>query len=79
MYYQLLQLAVLGPWILKASNEIDSPYFRIGLKLVAGALMVSSVRALAPEVQRFVIAYQEAQKIQLPQTDKGNDNVQRRI
>lgn len=46
MFFRFLQIAVVAPYIFKASNDTDSDYFRIGLKLVAGSLVILNARPL---------------------------------
>ena len=44
-----MQVAVVAPYIYKLSRESDNDYFNVGLKLVAGSIVVMNVRPILVE------------------------------
>ena len=46
VWFRILQVAVVAPWLYHISARTDSDYFRIGLKLVAGSIIVLNAKPL---------------------------------
>lgn len=46
VWFRVLQVAVVAPWLYQISSKTDQPYFRIGLKLVAGSIIMLNVKPL---------------------------------
>lgn len=44
LWFSLLQIAVVAPYLYHLSRETKSGYFDIGLKLVAGAIIMNNIR-----------------------------------
>lgn len=66
LFFRLLQIAVVAPYIYRTANDMDSDYFRIGLKMVAGSIVVLNARPLfeaaKPTIKAALDYYVEAQK-----------------
>jgi hypothetical protein len=46
-WFRVLQVAVVAPWLYHISTkQTHSPYFRVGLKLVAGSIVMLNVKPL---------------------------------
>ena len=54
-WFRLLQVAVIAPYLYHRSEK-ESGYFKIGLKLVAAAVIVRNVPPLVAEVQPLIAA-----------------------
>ena len=46
IWFRILQVAVVAPWLYHLSGSTKSPYFRVGLKLVAGSIIMLNVKPL---------------------------------
>ncbi len=47
VWFRILQVAVVAPWLYHISTKQTSgPYFRVGLKLVAGSIIALNVKPL---------------------------------
>ena len=50
--FRVLQVAVVAPWLFHISQKRDtSPYFAIGLKLVAGTIIALNAKPLMQDFQ----------------------------
>lgn len=49
--FRLLTVAVIAPFLYGVSEDQDSVYFRIGLKLVAGSLIAMNIAPLLQDYQ----------------------------
>jgi len=56
IWFRILQVAVVAPWLYYISGQTKQPYFRIGLKLVAGSIIMLNVKPLIED-------YKNAQQI----------------
>ncbi len=58
VWFRILQVAVVAPWLYHISTkQTSSPYFRVGLKLVAGSIVALNVKPLLDDyanVQKFI-------------------------
>ena len=59
-WFRILQVAVVAPFIYSVSEK-QNGYFKLGLKLVAGAIIIQNIVPLFDEVKPLILA---AQKIQ---------------
>ena len=73
MFFRILQIAVVAPYLYKLSKtKGQSEYFNVGLKLLAGTVVAINVRPLimdaAPLFKRAIEIYnlQQAAKAKLP-------------
>ena len=64
-WFRILELAIVAPYLYTRSEKEKNLYFKVGLKLVAGALMIRALPPLMAKVQPLVEA---AQKIAAQQT-----------
>ena len=46
LWFRILQVIVVAPYIYKLSAETDNDYFNIGLKLVAGSIIMMNLKPL---------------------------------
>ena len=47
IWFRILQVAVVAPWLYHISRRSGTtPYFRVGLKLVAGSIIMLNVKPL---------------------------------
>ena len=46
VWFRILQVAVVAPWLYHVSAKTSSPYFRVGLKLVAGSIIMLNIKPL---------------------------------
>ncbi len=53
---QILMLAVLAPYVYTLSDEEKNSYFKLGLKLVAGAIAIDAIMPLFVKAQPLVQA-----------------------
>ena len=56
VWFRILQVAVVAPWLYHISNKTEQAYFRVGLKLVAGSIIMLNAKPLWED-------YQNAQKL----------------
>ena len=54
-WLRILQIAVVAPFIYKISEK-ERGYFRLGLKLVAGGIVLSNLPALLKELEPVIKA-----------------------
>lgn len=66
LWFRILQVAVVAPYAYKLSRESDNVYFAIGLKMVAGSLVLANARpilqGIAPVIKVLADATAEAQR-----------------
>lgn len=85
LFFQALQIAVVAPYIYNVSGKIDSDYFRIGLKLVAGSIVVMNakpiINAAMPTMQRALDIYmqQNGYKKDAPKVSNTIDGEYRKV
>jgi len=53
LFFRTLQVAVVAPWLYSASRDVESPYFNVGLKLVAGAIVGVNAPVLWAAYRRY--------------------------
>lgn len=53
LLFRLLQVGVVAPWLFLASRDQESPYFNVGLKLVAGAIVGVNAPVLWAAYRRY--------------------------
>lgn len=46
VWFRILQVAVVAPWLYYISNQTKQQYFRVGLKLVAGSIIMLNIKPL---------------------------------
>lgn len=46
LWFRLLQVAVVAPYVYKLSGESKNPYFGVGLKMVAGSIIIMNVKPI---------------------------------
>ena len=46
VWFRILQVAVVAPWLYSISGKTSSTYFRVGLKLVAGSIIMLNIKPL---------------------------------
>ena len=51
VWFRILQVAVVAPYLYHVSNRVDSAYFRVGLKLVAGSIIMMNAKPLWQDYQ----------------------------
>lgn len=51
--FRLLQVGVVAPYAFKASRDQENPYFNVGLKLVAGTILVANVPILLAAFKQY--------------------------
>jgi hypothetical protein len=56
LWFRVLQVAVAAPYIYSISEQQKNPYFRLGLKLVAGSILVMNLEPLWREAQPMIQA-----------------------
>jgi len=61
IWFSLLQVAVVAPYLYSVSDK-QNIYFKLGLKLVAGALVVRNVPILFEEIKPLILAAQKLQQ-----------------
>ncbi len=72
VWFRILQVAVVAPWLYHVSGKTNEKYFRIGLKLVAGSIIALNIKPLMND-------YANAQKLltdiakQMPNVSVVND------
>lgn len=55
-WMQILQVAVIAPYLYQRSEKEKNMYFKIGLKLVVGAIVVGNLPPLIQAAQPLVAA-----------------------
>jgi len=55
-WFRILQVAVVAPFIYTLSDEEKNSYFKLGLKLVAGAIIIMNVPPLLAEAKPLIEA-----------------------
>lgn len=55
-WFRILQVAIVAPFIYTLSEEQKNAYFKLGLKLVAGAVVVMNIQPLLQEAQPLIKA-----------------------
>lgn len=55
-WFRILQVAVVVPFIYTLSEDQKNVYFKLGLKLVAGAVLVMNIQPLIREAQPLIQA-----------------------
>ncbi len=75
LWFRILQVAVAAPYIYSISEQQKNPYFRLGLKLVAGSIVAMNLEPLwreaQPMIQAAIKLKTEADRISAAQTDKA--------
>ena len=46
VWFRILQVMVVAPWLYHVSNKSSSTYFKVGLKLVAGSIIMLNIKPL---------------------------------
>ena len=60
-WFQILQIAVLAPYVYTLSDEETNSYFRLGLKLIAGAIVIKNIPPLLNTMQPLIAAAAQMQ------------------
>lgn len=55
-WFRILQIAVVAPFLYTISEQQKNAYFKLGLKLVAGSIVIMNVQPLFIELQPFIQA-----------------------
>ena len=55
-WFRILQVAVVAPFLYSMSDDQKNAYFRLGLKLVAGSIIIMNMQPLFDEVQPLLQA-----------------------
>ena len=62
IWFRILQVAVVAPWLYYISTETKSVYFRTGLKLVAGSIIMLNAKPLWEDYKTAQVFIAEMQK-----------------
>ena len=60
LWFKILQVAVVAPYIYKLSAEAQNDYFSVGLKLVAGSIVLMNLKPLIVEAAPLLRAVADA-------------------
>jgi len=55
-WFRILQLAVVAPFLYTMSEQQKNAYFKLGLKLVAGSIVVMNIEPVFRDLQPLVKA-----------------------
>lgn len=53
-WFRILQIAVVAPFIYSISEQQKNAYFKLGLKLVAGSIVIMNVQPLFIQLQPLI-------------------------
>ena len=56
IWFRILQVAVVAPFIYSMSEQQKNAYFKLGLKLVAGSIVIMNVEPLWNDLQPVIQA-----------------------
>ena len=74
-WFRILQIAVVAPFIYSISEQQKNAYFKLGLKLVAGSIVIMNVQPLFIQLQPLIeTAMQmkaDAEKLSAQQKEKA--------
>ena len=51
IWFRILQVAVIAPFLYTISEQQKNAYFKLGLKLVAGSIVIMNVELLMKDLQ----------------------------
>ena len=70
-WFRILQVAVVAPFIYSISEK-QTGYFRLGLKLVAGSIVIMNIEPIMKELQPLIeaAAKMQADAARLSETEK---------
>jgi len=73
-WFRLLQIAVIAPFLYTMSEEQKNAYFKLGLKLVAGSIIIMNVEPLMVDLKPVFTAAMKmkAEADQLTAESKAN-------
>jgi len=54
LWFKILQVAVVAPYVYYLSKDAESDYFRFGLKMVAGAIVFANARPILVQVAPLI-------------------------
>jgi len=75
-WFRVLQVAVVAPWLYHVSTKQNhSPYFRVGLKLVAGSIVMLNVKPLMQDYANAKELLENVAKELQPRTAANAGNV----
>ena len=73
VWFRILQVAVVAPWLYHISSKTDQRYFRVGLKLVAGSIIMLNIKPLYNDyLAAQKILRQVAAQMASPPADRAN-------
>ena len=55
-WFRILQIAIVAPFIYTISEQQKNAYFKLGLKLVAGSIIVMNIEPLIKDLQPLIQA-----------------------
>lgn len=56
IWFRILQVAVIAPFLYTISEQQKNAYFKLGLKLVAGSIIIMNVEPLIQDLQPVINA-----------------------
>lgn len=60
LWWRVLQVAIIAPYIYKLSSEADNDYFNVGLKMVAGSIIIMNLKPLIVQAAPLLRAVADA-------------------
>lgn len=74
LWFRLLQVAVVAPYVYTLSEKQDG-YFKLGLKLVAAAVLIRNIEPIARELAPLIQAAANMQAEKERLADQANPDV----
>ena len=56
IWFRILQVAVVAPFLYTISEQQKNAYFKLGLKLVAGSIIIMNIEPLMTDLKPIVTA-----------------------
>jgi len=79
LWFRILQVAVVAPYVYQLSKNSENDYFSIGLKMVAASLVVANIKPIllqaAPAIQKLANATATASNASLLSDREKDDAV----
>ena len=64
LWNNILQLAVAAPFLYVVSEQQDNAYFKLGLKLIAGAIVIKNLGPVFEEIRPLYVAAQKIKAVE---------------